>query len=566
MRVLIYIVVPLLLANAPWPESMLKLERLALVLTGELPSEAMRKQYHEGTKTLVQLARELRDTDAFERQLAQFFQEKLLITTPLDFVNLYVHPLGADGASVKTTSKVHFKYREVGGKRNVFDWKTVHGVDDLIAYYGRLLREPAIYHRNRPDEDSVSRHLHFRNGHYHMKLFDTNAFNQASTKGYDVLKQKIEDGIAGVADQEAWQALHKVWQEAEFCQRERVAKIEVQPYWDLTTTVEACPATIEARFCGENFRKCFPYALAAQDRDLSNLYRRRVAAAITNEPGRMMAKIVREDKKYREVLTGSKGVVNGHYLHFLQNFGAIITKSYRTGMTGSLQVAEHVLNSYPNLRPLFDHYCGQDFRCLRTAGWHWLERGGDKHAGVLTTLAFQRATNGWRAKANKARAALLCREFTDPPGAKADPNDTRVPEKRTYCKSCHIYLEPLARFFYRWPDTGNDSIYFYNHLAAKPLSEQSYKDMSCAECVPVEGDDVIGLASSMLASNAGEAFKRCAVRRAFEFILRRPPNSDESRKLLPHYLQIYSDSDEKLWEVMEEIIASEVFLEGADAT
>ena len=562
MRVLTYIVVPLLLASAPWPESMLKLERLTLVLTGELPSEAMRKQYHEGTKTLVQLAQELRDTEAFERQLAQFFQEKLLITAPVDFVNLYVHPLSADGLSVKTKSMVHFKWRVIGGKRNVFDWKA----GNPVAYYGKLLRDPATHHRNRAEEDSVSRHLYFRNGHYHMKLFDTNAFNQASTKGYDVLKQKIADGIEGVTEREAWQALRKVWQEAEFCERELVDKIEVQPYWDMKTTVEACPATIEARFCGKNFRKCFPYALTAQDRDLSNLYRRRVAAAITNEPGRMMAKIVREDKQYREVLTGSKGVVNGHYLHFLQNFGAIITKSYRASTSGPLQVTEHVLNSYPTLRPLFDRHCDEDLSCLRSAGWHWLERGGDKHAGVLTTLAFQRATNGWRAKANKARTALLCREFTDPPGAKADPNDTRVPEERTYCKSCHIYLEPLARFFYRWPDTGNDSIYFYNHLAAKPRKEQSYKDTSCLECDPVEGDDVIGLANSMLESNAGKAFQQCAVRHAFEFILRRPPSSTESKELLPHYLQIYHDSGEKLWAVMEKIIASEVFLEGADAT
>ena len=89
------------------------------------------------------------------------------------------------------------------------------------------------------------------------------------------------------------------------------------------------------------------------------------------------------------------------------------------------------------------------------------------------------------------------------PGAKADPNDTRVPELRAYCKGCHVYLEPMARFFYRWPDTGNDSIYFYNHLSAKPLRQQSYKDTGCSDCAPVEGDDVVGFAD-ILAGSGGK--------------------------------------------------------------
>ena len=159
MRVLFSIVVPLLLANASWSEATLTLERLTLVLTGELPSEAMRKQYQEGTKTLLELARELRDTEAFEQRLAQFFQEKLLITAPVNLVNLYVHPVRANGDSVNAMSKVHFKWREVGSKRYVFDWQEIAAVTDLVAYYGNLLRNPAEHHPL--GENSVSRHLYF---------------------------------------------------------------------------------------------------------------------------------------------------------------------------------------------------------------------------------------------------------------------------------------------------------------------------------------------------------------------------------------------------------------------
>ena len=565
MRLLTYIVVPLLLANTPpWSESMLVLERLTLILTGEMPSATMRQQYHEGTKSLAQLANELRDTEAFERQLAYFFQEKLRITNPVDFVNMYVHPFRADGSAANNNSKVHFSWREIGGKRYVFDWQAVSDKDDLIAYYGDLLRAPAEYHPYRPQESSVSRHLYFKKDHYMMKLFDINELNQGNVKGYDVLKQRIADGLASGNQQEAWQALQKVWREAEFCQQENVAKIDVKPYWDMTTTVKACPATVEDRFCGANFHKCFPYAISAGDHDDDNFYRRRIAAAMAQEPGRMMAKIVRENRKYSEVLTSSKSVVNGVYLHFLHNFGSIITKSFHASSSG-WRIEKNLLNSYPNLASLYDNLCGTKHSCVQQDDWHWLERGGNRHAGVLTTPAFHRATNGRRAKANKMRSALLCREFVDPPGAKADPNDTRIPEFRAYCKGCHVYLEPMARFFYRWPDTGNDNIYFYNHLRSQPLRAQSYKDTSCSECGAVQGDDVAGFAA-ILTTHEGEAFKQCAVRQAFEFLIRRPLSSAERKNILPQYMQIYKDSDEKLWAVMEAIINSKIFTESADAS
>ena len=206
---LFVIVMPLLLANASQNAEVHKLERLTLVMTGTLPAETTRKQYQEGTKSLLEIARELRNTEAFEQRLAHFFQEKLLITTPLNFTNLYVHNIKADGSSVNEMSRVHFKWRVVGGKRSVFAWPrdgeedsfawpqgVEKNISDLVAYYGNLLRAPADYHPFRPKERRVSRHLHFRQGHYVMKLFDTQALNSSNAEGYDVLKQKIADGAS----------------------------------------------------------------------------------------------------------------------------------------------------------------------------------------------------------------------------------------------------------------------------------------------------------------------------------------------------------------------------------
>ena len=281
-------------------------------------------------------------------------------------------------------------------------------------------------------------------------------------------------------------------------------------------------------------------------------YLRRVAAAITVEPGRMMAKNVREEKNYADILTTSQGVVNGHYLHFLQNFGKVIHTSFF--QTGDNYITKpSALNSYPALNNVQID--------LNDNTFHWIERGSNKHAGVLTTIAFHRATNGWRAKANLARSALLCREFIDPPGAVAKPNDRRRLEERAYCGSCHKYLEPMATFFYRWPDTGNDNNYFYNHVQRNRTTY--YLDTACSEedC-RVEGDGVHALAE-ILVKHKDKAFKKCAIQHAYEFIMRQHLHGETRRALMPDFLKIYENSGGKIWAVMQKIITSENFRSSA---
>ena len=114
-------------------------------------------------------------------------------------------------------------------------------------------------------------------------------------------------------------------------------------------------------------------------------------------------------------------MINRYYLHFLQNFGKVIrTDFFKDG--DQYRELSHTLNSYPELDNMQIDNEDDSF--------HWIERGGNKHAGVLTTIAFHRATNGRRAKANLARSALLCREFVDPPGVVPLAQDRRKLEER----------------------------------------------------------------------------------------------------------------------------------------
>lgn len=541
-------------------EKTLIIDRLALVLTGKLASTDQRQAYLDGTKTLVAIADQLRDSEDFERNLAYFYQEKLRITEPIEFNEIYTF---INDGNKNFDGKIVNKHRVVGGKLNIFNI-IKDTPENTIASYADQIRNPQKY--NIEQQNYLSQHLKFRkpnNGsaHYFMQLFMGNRKTIENLLNIGILGGYNDKPIT--ADlQEDFKLLKKTLNEAQYCNRSSM--IDVTPYWNSEITVKACPATVTDKFCGANFANCFPYVGDPAERDPANFYRRKVAQAMTLEPGIMMAKTVREQKKYSQIVTTSLGVVNGHYLHFLKNFDRVISKQYQRKKSWDdnkftandrliLTIKDSLLNSYPKLAEkeidLNDH------------SYQWIERGGDQHAGILTTIAFQRSTNGWRAKANKARSALLCREFIDPVGAKADPNDQRKLEERAYCGDCHKYLEPLSRFFHRWPDTGNDNNYFYDHFA-EPLTT-SYQDSYCPKCQSLEGNDVKGFAEIMTSSDDG--FKQCAVRQAFEYVIKRQMDADELRLLLPGLVEIYDDNKENLWMVMRQIISMKIFWESSNA-
>ena len=70
-----------------------------------------------------------------------------------------------------------------------------------------------------------------------------------------------------------------------------------------------------------------------------------------------------------------------------------------------------------------------------------------------------------------------------------------------------------------------------------------------------------GLAEILINHKQDNAFKVCAINRAFEFIVRKLMTKEQKETLLPTYLQIYDDNQENLWLVMEAIIASKEFRE-----
>ncbi|MDE3269868.1 MAG: hypothetical protein OYH77_06255 [Pseudomonadota bacterium] len=518
------------------------LERLALVLTGQLPTQTAISDYVSGKKDLLASARVMRDSELFEERLSYYYQEVLKIIQPLDFLNIYTFPLYIEvdefHSPHKRNSRLRADQQLLGGEYQVFK-DTETGDHATIMRYLERLANPRKFDREKRNKISLHLQYDINDEHYFMSLFRGNA--AALTK---VLSSKAE-----------YKPLLDTLRSAHHC---RGLEIDVIPYWG-DKPVKACPSTVDEQYCGARLQDCFPYPTTNTNKDPNNTYRSKVAAALTLEPSRMIAKTVREEKKFSTIVTTSKGLVNGYLLHYLKNFDPIFSKKYmrhRIYIDNEMTAENRVVftikpNDYPNIANALPAVKLTDEK------YYWVERGGNHHAGILTTFAFHRATNGRRAKANKARSALLCRDFADPPNAVADAQDTRPLDQRAYCKDCHQFLEPLAKFFYRYPDTGNDSNYFYDHTLVQQTS--SYVDVNCqADCAKT-GDGVQGFAEIIVNHKQDNSFKVCAIKRAFEFILRKSMTQEQEDSLLPTYLKIYDDNQENLWKVMEAVINSDMF-------
>jgi hypothetical protein len=302
--------------------------------------------------------------------------------------------------------------------------------------------------------------------------------------------------------------------------------VSVSPWWAPQTTVKACAGMDAQGVCGPNLRACLP-----QGNDPDNKYNEDVTVGFTTEPGRLAARVIIEDRPWDEVLRGSRSPMNGAMQHFLLNFGELVR---RVSPPGSFQKPGTV-GEYTFPKPEASN-----------RGYDWVERGS-LHAGVLTTIAFQRNFNGWRAKANATMEAFLCQKFKVPQGAKQIPSEESDLTRRPYCQSCHSTLEPMSQFFGRWPNLGNTN-YFYEP-AASASAVGSFNGQSDA--------DTVGLARVFTAQ---KEFSSCAAERAFEFVVGRTMTEKERAGLLPSLASSFQQNGRKIWPVMKEIILQPAFL------
>lgn len=310
--------------------------------------------------------------------------------------------------------------------------------------------------------------------------------------------------------------------------------VVVTPYYNADLKFAVPAMLVQEDFCGKSLEKCFPTDLRRDPLHDGALvkgdhFETDIVGGFTREPGELIAKVVADGRPWKDTLTGTQSVLNGSQVAMLKKWNKVFTEvsppgTYRkTATDPSLTLPALASNDRANA---------------------WVERG-PLHAGILSTLAFQRTNNGWRAKANRAREALLCRKYVAPAGAKQIPSDEPNLAKRPYCSSCHVGIEPMSQFFGRWPKSGTN----YAYDASDKVNDAGSYD-------GVSGQGIVDFARIFAAT---DDFKHCAVERAFEFISGRSMTLNEDKLLKPQLLAAYAKGGETVWPVMLEIIRSGLF-------
>jgi hypothetical protein len=251
---------------------------------------------------------------------------------------------------------------------------------------------------------------------------------------------------------------------------------------------------------------------------------------MTLEPLFLIAKTVTDDLPYPSILTTKQTVLTPLLAHFLvvQANQFSFWQNFPGGAYKDPALAAYAKIDY-----------GNELK--------WINRT-DLHSGILSTPGFQVIHNGPRARGNIVLEALTCNYLLPVPGVQPDPNDNNIDlTKRTYCQGCHVTLEPLAKFFNRWPPTQNEPNYLYNP-AADVDDAGSFLGKS--------GNGAIGLGQIVSTS---DRFKTCAIRRALEFVYGRTMGDQELTMSLTSLSPVYEKSNQ-LKPVIKQILMSPVFL------
>lgn len=150
-----------------------------------------------------------------------------------------------------------------------------------------------------------------------------------------------------------------------------------------------------------------------------------------------LGRIFRDDRDFREVLTGKGTWINGPLAQF-----------YRSS-TGPANGKGRAFGLIDDGEPLFDP--GQVPIALLPhdlSSWERVESRGPRAAGILTMPVFLEKYASRRARGAAVYSAFLCKSFVSSNMMLAPSNDPNL-MTRQGCATCHATLEPLAASFSR---------------------------------------------------------------------------------------------------------------------
>lgn len=160
----------------------------------------------------------------------------------------------------------------------------------------------------------------------------------------------------------------------------------------------------------------------------------------SEEAKQIFGRLFREDRDFREVVTGRWTMVNGPLAMF-----------YRSIAPGSCCGPETAFGMIQETAPLFSaDAVPPDLLAYETDTWRVVNDRGPRAAGILTTPIFLEKYASPRARAAAIYQAFSCKSFVAD-NAQLMPSTEPDLTKRAGCKTCHSTLEPLAAYFARIP-------------------------------------------------------------------------------------------------------------------
>ncbi len=157
----------------------------------------------------------------------------------------------------------------------------------------------------------------------------------------------------------------------------------------------------------------------------------------SEEAKHFLENVVKEDRDFRDLLTGRQTWVNGPLAHF-----------YRS-MQGATCCDNGLYFGLTQPAPLFDTAAvPNDLMPQDTTSWRTVADRGALASGILTMPVFLTKYGSRRARAHVLYNAFLCRQFVAE-GVELAPSTEPDLTKRPGCSTCHSTLEPLSSYFAR---------------------------------------------------------------------------------------------------------------------
>lgn len=159
---------------------------------------------------------------------------------------------------------------------------------------------------------------------------------------------------------------------------------------------------------------------------------------LAQEASTYLGRVFRDDRDFREVLTGRGTWINGPLAQFYRSStGPVLGKTKAFGLVDD---GEPLFDPAMVPIPLLPH---------DLSTWERVESRGPRAAGILTMPVFLEKYATRRARGAAIYSAFLCKTFVASPTVKLEPSNDPNLMTRPGCSTCHSTLEPLAAWFSR---------------------------------------------------------------------------------------------------------------------